>query len=135
MPFKDKTKNTNYQREWARRKHKGIPTKIVNAPKLTPEERRTRNLASRRKSNKEHRKFVDSEIDRLVGSKCAICKSNQYLICHRKNGIKHPKGKEYVFKHPEEFVRVCLPCHKPIHWAMKYFNMSWNQILNTIEHP
>lgn len=134
MPITDIEKKREYDRIWARNKRAGLPTRTT--PKSTCEERRTKTLLRRKRCNKTRRQRIDEKINHELGTECVICRSKNHLICHRKNGLKHEKGKEFVYNHMDEFVRVCLPCHKPIHWVMKYFNMSWEEIISKVkEHP
>jgi predicted HNH restriction endonuclease len=68
--------------------------------------------------------------DKLFGSSCAICGSSlkaKSLPIHEKNGLNHLERE--ALKRPEDFVRLCIICHKGVHWCMEQFGMSWDDIL------
>jgi hypothetical protein len=142
MPILDKQLNRDYQREWARRKKLGVSTKgILNdiipekVPRilLTPDERRLRRNASGIKSRNKRK----AKLDKLIGSDCIICNSTRSLVTHEIYGIPHNgNGRDlYVdaFERPQDFVRLCYSCHKGVHWVMKWFNMTWDEIISTIK--
>ncbi len=138
MPITDTQKRREYQREWARRKRAGLPTKIVNKPRLTDEERRKRKNKSSRKSRIKTRIKQNKQIDELLGTSCIICDRDYKLISHRKDGISHNSNgymmRKDVLKHPEEFVRLCYGCHKGIHWVMTYFGLTWGEITERLKY-
>ena len=153
MPIKDVEKNRAYQREWARRKRLGINTKIVNNHKykstveekrlraeerrllMTPEERNSRQEREKRRFL-EKRKQLKDKLDQLLGKKCGICGSDFSFVTHEIHGIPHVgNGSDQfvdAFVRPEDFVRLCYPCHKGVHWVMKWFNMSWGEIMDKV---
>jgi len=66
---------------------------------------------------------------------CFFCgKSPFRLALHEKHGKRHPsggayRGARYIQKHRDDFVPICTPCHKHVHFCMNYLHLSWKQIL------
>jgi len=145
MPISDKQLNRDYQREWARRKKLGIDTKgildsvipdRVSKVLLTPEERKRNKL----ENTKRHRIKIKNEMEKLLGSQCMICKSKQSLMAHEIYGSSHNGHNSGMLfadalDRPQDFIRLCYSCHKGVHWVMKWFNMSWDDIISKIGAP
>lgn len=61
------------------------------------------------------------------------------LVAHRKDGSEHPKFQwqtlEWVEKElrSNEYVRLCAPCHKAVHWVMDHFGFDWDQIVEQLQ--
>lgn len=129
MPYKDKQKNREYQREWSRRKRLGLPTRTT-VP-LSDDERKKRH----RTYQKEYRIQKRREAVKLLGNQCFICGSKKSLACHNKLGTPHHTSQTYVLvvKNPERFVRLCRKCHNGIHWVMERFNMTWEEIIERVD--
>lgn len=49
------------------------------------------------------------------GAHCALCGDTEKLIFHEKNGKKHPTRPSYIKKHKDEFIVLCLGCHRLWH--------------------
>ena len=66
----------------------------------------------------------------LVGNICFFCSSTKNLLFHEITGQDH-SGKNtitLVLKNPEKFRRLCIPCHKGVHFCMEILNLSWKEI-------
>jgi hypothetical protein len=141
MPFKNIETRKKYQREWYKNKCLGLPTRKPNKINIIQDPEKFK--AIKRERCKRSRKKLElrekEQIGQLIGFKCCLCGSERRITSHRKNGIPHSPNsnaeqrRKDVLAHPEEFVRVCYGCHKGIHWVMKWFNMSWEEILQEIE--
>lgn len=137
MPYKDKQKNREYQKEWAKRKRGGIPTKIINRLSLTIEERKDRRKKQLIESSKRRRAKINRLIMESIGNKCFICGSTLNLASHKKDGSKHHELNtieviKQLMTDSNKWVRLCYPCHKSIHWIMKYFRWDWKKIITFI---
>jgi hypothetical protein len=71
----------------------------------------------------------------MFGDKCVICKSAKNICFHRKDGKlhNHTLTAAKAINHPDEYVLLCYPCHKAIHWVMNNFNWGWNEIKTSLE--
>jgi hypothetical protein len=97
-----------------------------------PEWRR-RKKERNKKWRQKHYKELKMSRDILLGTKCTICGSIIRLCCHKKDGQPHDYGHcektwQMIRDNPEEWVRLCGRCHDSIHWIMKYFHLSWDEI-------
>lgn len=62
-----------------------------------------------------YREKIRLALDLIIGDKCIVCGSKKNLICHEIHGRKHPHQFYYPLKKPEDFVRMCKPCHSFLH--------------------
>lgn len=100
-----------------------------NAQKL-----RTKNRKQISEYNKERRLQAKIKAEKLLGNKCFVCGKNKFLRYHKKDGIYH-KSSETVFmviKNPDDFVRLCEFCHKGVHFSMKYYGWTWEQVVENL---
>lgn len=128
MPFKDAQAARNYKKGWYLRKKQGLPTQLHR--KLTPAERKKRREESHRKCRDRARKKADE----IFGTKCCLCrngKTNRTLVLHEIYGKPHNDSCSAfkALKNPKDWRRLCYSCHKSVHWVMKYFGMTWEQIV------
>jgi hypothetical protein len=144
MTYKDPEKQRNYCRDWARRKaienRGGLPSpRSVNFKFLTPEERESRKRETNKRCRENYKKKLKRKLDELIGSSCYICHSERSLVAHEVYGIPHNGNgaDQFVdaFDRPKDFVRLCYSCHKGVHWVMRWFNMSWKEIISKIRAP
>ena len=66
----------------------------------------------------------------LVGDKCFFCLTTKNLIFHEITGKDH-FGKstiKLVLENPEKFRRLCMYCHGGVHFLMRIWGISWNEI-------
>jgi len=70
----------------------------------------------------------------LLGKRCYVCDRDIHLLCHKKDGIPHLSSKTYkmVINNASDFVRVCMKCHIAIHWIMKHYGWTWEEIIRLI---
>ena len=127
MPFRDTQKERDYKRGWFQRKRHGLPTRLHE--KLTPEERKKRRRESHQKSCAKARKKADE----VFGTKCCLChnrKTNRTLVLHEIHGKPHGDACSAfkALKKPQDWRRLCYSCHKSVHWVMRYFGMTWEEI-------
>lgn len=78
-----------------------------------------------------HKKRIEAL--EVFDSKCAICKRSperkNCLHFHKKDGTKHKNRFSGVYlKNPDEFVLLCVWCHKGVHFSMEYLGMTWEEI-------
>lgn len=89
---------------------------------------------SGKRSSKRHRRLRE-RVGELLGNECSICERTDIrLVAHQMSGKGHNSSGgttslKYAIDHPEEMVRLCYACHKGVHWAMKYLNMTWEDIV------
>jgi len=103
------------------------------------ENRSEKSKESSKRASKRWRKNLNKEVDRLLGDSCRICKRDIKLASHKKDGKEHDtsggtNSLQGVIKNPKDFVRLCYPCHKAVHWIMYYFNMTWEDIVETLKY-
>lgn len=124
MPYKDKNNLRKYQQEWYERKKLGLTTKTKE--KITKEQLRQNRTLSSKKWRENKRK----EADKVFGINCSLCNSNNNTCLHEKSGKPHNRNctANKALKNPEKWARLCYPCHKAVHWNMKHFHMTWEDI-------
>jgi hypothetical protein len=130
---RDKQKQREYQREWARRKRAGLPTAWKNQKILTPVERKEYQLNYSREYKRRHRELAA----KIFGENCLFCgagttKDGRSNALHEKHGNPHldTDTAGLAIRNPENWVRLRYRCHNAVHWCMKYFGMSWEEIRN-----
>lgn len=132
MAYKDKKVQKEYQRIWYQRKKKNLPTKTKLL--LSPKEKEKRQKENKRRNNRKIREKRLTAKKKYCGEKCFICKYDRRLVAHRKDGRKH-KSFDYMglYEFIDElktgkYVSLCFRCHKRIHWAMDYLNLTWDEM-------
>jgi hypothetical protein len=131
MPFKNRQKQREYQREWIKRKRAGLPTKTRNPS--SQEERKKKMLIYRKKYYLKRKR----QAEELLGNQCSICGRKENLVMHKKDGKSHSEKTQLwiwnqIIKNPSEWIRLCHRCHTAIHWIMEYFGWKWEKILSHI---
>ena len=102
--------------------------------RLRPEERIRRLRADSLKQSRKLKQKKRALTDLIVGGKCIFCKFEKNLICHRKDGQKHDHLKRLKLDEfieellSNQYVRLCLICHKHVHWCMDHLKMDWAEI-------
>lgn len=132
MPFKDKNKNRQYQREWTRKKKLGLPTRNPEPkPKLSDIE----HVNKRRENWRKYQERLHKKRDETWGTRCFLCKrKREKLHLHRKDGTRHGYSLtelKKALKNPEEWVRLCGWCHTGVHFCMNRFGWDWEKIANS----
>lgn len=99
------------------------------------------NDEERRAAVKEHgektrKKIVDLR-ERLFGTKCKICgvskEDEKTIAIHRKDGALHDYSELWRIKflkslNPEEWVALCVRCHRGVHWIMNNLDKTWRTV-------
>lgn len=77
------------------------------------------------------RKKEVEAFQRKVGKNCLICKSVIRLVCHKKDFKAHTCFYRYGVKkrNPNDYARLCYPCHYGVHWIHKYLKFAWEEII------
>ena len=146
MPIEDIIKRREYQREWARRKRQGLPTKGINKRKntldaLTDEEKRIRRNKQSSEAHKRTRKNKQALIDKHLGTVCVICKKPRgegKHFTHRKDGTKHKEIPTMNIQDIEAelktdyYALLCYHCHKSVHWCMQRLKLEWEEIIGRL---
>ena len=103
---------------------------------LTLEERWKRTSTKKSRSYQkrwmmEYRDEYRKKLHEALGTVCKICgvgPKTVSLPLHQIFGEKHPRSLRYIFKHKEDFVRLCISCHGAVHGLMNQLGLSWNEI-------
>ncbi len=99
---------------------------------FTDDERKT---ASKERSEKRQQKLKELR-KQLFGTECKICgSSNQErtIAIHRKDFTEHKQNKlwlkwELESVDPEEWVALCVACHRGVHWMHEQHGAEWKDI-------
>ncbi len=94
-----------------------------------------RMLAAQRKG-RQFRMRIRRLRNALFGTSCVICgvdKGKRNLPIHRKDGAEHSPETLWRLHHlesiiPEEWVALCTPCHRGLHWMMDQFSTKWKDV-------
>ena len=92
----------------------------------------SRAVASLTRGNR-FRKRVKELRAQHFGSRCSICGRDRKLAIHRKDGEEH--GKDVLWRagylnsiNPDEWVALCIPCHRGVHWLTEEMQYEWDKI-------
>ncbi len=85
------------------------------------------------KKYKEKERKIRQEFYEKVGDSCIFCESTKTLSCHRKDGKPHMRIAKLTLRqiqkeNPNDYARVCFRCHFGVHWVMKQFGLTWEEI-------
>ena len=130
-----KKTHPHYQKKADERKKKigyHKTEKYRETHRKTARKYRAKNKEKTRKYNREYRKKQKEKAAALLGNTCFICKTFRALRYHKKDGEEHKISYSLVIKNPQDFVRLCEFCHKAIHWLMKWFDMTWEEIVEKV---
>lgn len=95
------------------------------------------NDIDRKKAAKERRKRTQIRVQKLrkelFGEECNICGQKRKLAIHRKDGSYHHKDALWRIRYlksinSNEWVALCIPCHRGVHWMMKC-GMMWAELV------
>lgn len=93
-------------------------------------------MKSKKQVNADYRQRRKEQTAQVLGTECFFCGYEERCIIHRKDGTPHKKfksmGKAEYAEHiqSDDYVIVCFHCHKGVHWAMKWLNLTWDEIVN-----
>jgi len=128
------------QRQW-RTNHRDEHRKSVknwkaeNRSKLLDQKRRhyQKNRASILEKRKKRRQELKEEMERTFGTSCIFCnrvkKGRIRIHLHEIHGKKHTPSRSYILAHKEEFRALCTTCHHGVHWLMRVFGLTWEEIV------
>ena len=123
-----------YQREWARRKRMGLPTKLYNKPRLSKEQLKKNKIITCKKYDTRIRK----ERDDVFGKECKLCGfKNGKLNLHRKNGIPHKTDittYRNAIANKQDWIKLCGKCHTGVHFNMNVLKLNWDKIYNLFKN-
>lgn len=83
--------------------------------------------------SRNYRKRLRENAISVTGNVCYFCNRVNNNCYHRKDGKQHSRSTmmyRLVIAEPSEWVRLCYPCHKAVHWVMTNFGMTWDEIDN-----
>ena len=94
-----------------------------------------REIANKEKAQLFRRK-IHRLREKLFGTECTICgidKEKKSLAIHRKDGIDHDYDALWRLEYletvnPDEWTALCIPCHRGVHWLMKFGKFEWDEI-------
>ncbi|MFW9888737.1 MAG: hypothetical protein ACFFER_11165, partial [Candidatus Thorarchaeota archaeon] len=71
--------------------------------------------------------------DKIFGTECRLCGENRKLAIHRKDGTEHDR--HFLWRigflesiNPDEWVPLCIPCHRGVHWLKEFRRFEWDTI-------
>ena len=89
---------------------------------------------------RERRARMSKLRDELLGTKCFFCGGDKCLQSHRKDGEPHKTDTLYFNpdtlkqeEFAEDFVRLCMHCHRGVHWCMKWLGYTWDNLLSHVK--
>jgi len=94
----------------------------------------------RQEAIRTHKKKTEEKItalrDQLFGTKCKICdcsKEKRTIAIHRKDVKEHDETQLWRISFlesldPDEWAALCIACHRGVHWMMKTYRLTWNEI-------
>lgn len=100
---------------------------------FTSEEERQEAVKETKKRTE--RRIIDTR-NQLFGTQCRICgcsKEERKIAIHKKDGENHDEHQLWRIRFlnsldPNEWAALCVACHRGVHWMMKIFHQSWNEI-------
>ena len=94
-----------------------------------------KNKKDKFRHQKKYYRKIKSELmvegNKVFGKTCFFCGGKVHVLLHRKDGVQHKRYSitvQIALKNPNEWVKLCYPCHKVVHWMMKHFKMTWEEI-------
>jgi hypothetical protein len=137
MPISDPEKNREYQRNWARNKKAGLPTRQIRTKMPAEERQRRRRLAAH-----QWEKDIRRKRDEVFGTECKICGAKKEgrlrMFLHKKDGQSHKCCSAVIrqaLQHPEDWIRLCGKCHDGVHFCMKWLGLTWDEIWAIVKKP
>lgn len=104
----------------------------------TDEERK---IASKERSEKRQQQLKEMR-EQLFGTECKICGTSneeRTIAIHRKDFTEHKQNKlwlkgELESVDTEEWVALCVACHRGVHWMHEQHGAEWKDIEQHQEH-
>lgn len=105
------------------------PTRTIFS---SPEERK----AAKKERKKRNMQRLKEMRERLFGTECKICgvsTREKTLAVHRKDFKEHRQNKLWIkgeleSVNPENWVSLCVACHRGVHWMHKQYGADWKDI-------
>jgi len=76
---------------------------------------------------REYRRKGREKIKALIGDKCIFCGKKE-IYFHEIYNKKHSRHNKYILKHIEDFIPLCDTCHQGVHFLMRIFGLTWDDI-------
>ena len=116
--------------EWAIRKVFGEMGWTSRIRQFDTEEEREQ---ARKERVRRRFRAVKALRENLFGNECRICGAKRKLAIHKKDGQEHEgnllwKPEQLKSLNANNWVALCIPCHRGVHWAMKYCGYDWEEI-------
>jgi transposase len=104
----------------------------------TDEERKT---ASKERYDKWQLELKEMR-EQLFGTECKMCGTSneeKTIAIHRKDFTEHRQNKLWIKSElesidPEEWVALCVPCHRGVHWMHEQHGAEWKDIEQHQKH-
>ena len=92
------------------------------------DQKRYLNPEYRKRLRESAKKYQEKQLEKILPlfpKKCVICGQENQKIryhLHKIDGTPHSPNNTYkmALEKPEDFIRLCRPCHVRIHWWMKH---------------
>jgi predicted HNH restriction endonuclease len=130
MPYKDKNEAREAKRRWrVRNKDREL-------------EYRRKHAERHRIRGRERAEAIRKERIRVFGEFCFFCKKKNFAgspylgyVLHEIHGRPHhnsnsEKELRYALEHKEDFVPLCIVEHRLVHLLMKFWHLSWEEIVS-----
>lgn len=136
MPFKNRGEYLKYQKnyrihhkeehkKWCKDNYNLHKTERLNYAK----DYRNKNINKVLENGQNWRDKNKIKKIELIGNKCIICGSKNYVDYHEIHGKKHTPSLLYYIKHFKDFIPLCRDCHKSLHGLMRLNDEELNKIL------
>jgi transcriptional regulator with XRE-family HTH domain len=113
---------------------------VIGQRKYDTQEQRER---ARKENSQKHYRKIKEIREQLFGTKCKICgiekERGKPFPVHRKDGTTHAEAAlrrlEYLKNiNPEEWVLLCVRCHRGVTWLLDTFGIEWDFISRRINN-
>ena len=91
-----------------------------------------RNRGSILKKRKIRREKLKEEMKHAFGESCIFCNrltKGHIRNIHEIHGKMHTMSRPYILAHKEDFRTLCSTCHHGVHWLMRVFGLTWEEIV------
>lgn len=132
MPYKDKEKEKKHRRQYYHKKKERILEQQAryreeNREKIRAKQREyyQKNIETRTAHSRKWKQELRELLMEELGRKCVICGKTPSdptaLFFHEIHGHPHDcRTLKYVYEHKEDFVPMCMVCHRTLHYLLKY---------------
>ena len=95
---------------------------------------------ARKDTVKKRLKRIKDLRDKIFGTECKICGKTRDLVIHKKDGMEHDR--DFLWRkgnlesvNPNEWVALCISCHRGTHWMMQTYRYEWDDIESHLKIP